>query len=73
VLETTLSDGREFLVNGEFSVADIAVGYATNFLKMLGVSWQTRFLPPCAVTLACCQVVVPFVRMAAQVACMVLQ
>ena len=38
VLEKTLADGREFLVNNEFSVADIAVGYATNFLKMVGVS-----------------------------------
>jgi hypothetical protein len=63
VLEETLSDGREFLVNGEFSVADISVGYATNFLKMIGVSQQDRFLPPCAVTLACCccWVVAPFV------------
>ena len=38
MLEEALSDGRQFLVNGEFSAADIAVGYATNFLKMLGVS-----------------------------------
>lgn len=43
VLEKTLADGREFLVNNEFSVADIAVGYATNFLKMIGLDDEARF------------------------------
>jgi glutathione S-transferase len=38
VLEKTLADGREFLVGNEFSAADISVGYATNFLKMVQVS-----------------------------------
>jgi hypothetical protein len=38
ILEETLSDGRKFLVNNEFSVADISVGYAGQTLKMLGVS-----------------------------------
>ena len=38
ILEETLSDGRKYLVNNEFSVADISVGYAGQTLKMLGVS-----------------------------------
>jgi glutathione S-transferase len=41
VLEKTLADGREFLVNKEFSVADISVGYACNFLKMLQASGRS--------------------------------
>jgi glutathione S-transferase len=43
VLEKTLADGREFLVNKEFSVADISVGYACNFLKMLQLDDEARF------------------------------
>jgi Glutathione S-transferase, C-terminal domain len=38
ILEETLSDGRKYLVNNEFSVADISVGYAVQTLKMLQVS-----------------------------------
>ena len=38
ILEETLSDGRKYLVNNEFSIADIAVGYAGQTRKMLGVS-----------------------------------
>jgi glutathione S-transferase len=42
ILEETLSDGRKYLVNNEFSVADISVGYAGQTLKMLGVSGTSK-------------------------------
>ena len=48
ILEETLSDGRKFLINNEFSVADISVGYAGQTLKMLGVCgiWNRQRPPP---------------------------
>lgn len=42
-LEKTLSDGREYLINNEFSAADIAVGYGSNFLNMVGLDDEKRF------------------------------
>ncbi len=30
-------EGKEYLVNNEFSAADIAVGFGCNFLKLVGV------------------------------------
>ena len=48
ILEETLSDGRKFLINDEFSVADISVGYAGQTLKMLGVCgiWESPTTTP---------------------------
>jgi glutathione S-transferase len=41
--EATLADGREFLVGGTFTMADISVGYAVMLSQMLGLGPE---LPP---------------------------